>query len=380
MIPKPDLTELEGRTYSCLEGCALCCLCQPELLPKEERAFTSDPELGRGVVNAHISPEVRGAALRLKGSHGVCHFLTERRCTIYDRRPHFCRSFPLNVFVGWRIQLNANLSCRGLDLPGVDLSSLGIALLSEYGNKELSRELTSAAKVFAQFEDNANDASVSQSIASVRKAVSMLGDELTDDIGLSRLMTYAEYGNTAQESPPADLVRAVREVEPEADIHQRALIDGVELFDLADLSHLPVYVAPDLSWKLFKLEGGSIVGWELDDSGETGEFSKIDPTSVDLLPMTTRGRKALRKYIDIVNARDCFLGHAAYLCDLEGYEFNFGQVYIGAIANCAVDLWWRASLLAQLADAASLDHDEIREGVVFFDMDMLDLPSIGAFI
>lgn len=377
---KPDLTELEGRTYACIDGCALCCLCQPELLPEEEREFRGDTELRAGVTDAHISPDVKGAALRLKGSHGACHFLSDRRCVIYDRRPHFCRSFPMNVFVGWRVQLNVNMSCRGLDLPGKQLASLGEELLSEYGKGRLSREVASASDVFAMFESNTREASVAQSFASVRRSATMLEDELTDGIGLSRVMTCAEYGSSRQNSSPADLAKLVRGTEAEADISERALMDGVELFDLPDLSLLPVYVGPDLSWKMFKLDGRSIVGWELGESGETQEFCRVNPASVDLQPMTDGGRKALQEYIGIINARDCFLGHAAYLCDAEGYEFNFGQVYLGTVANSVIDLWWRASLLAQLAGVEQLGPEEIKEGVVFFDMDLLDLPTIGAFI
>ena len=378
--PEPDLSELEGRSYTCIDGCALCCLCQPELLPGEEKEFMADPVLRAGITRKHISPEVLGAAIRLKGDYGACHFLNERRCVIYERRPHFCRVFPLNVFVGWRIQLNANMSCRGLGLPGIPLEQTGRELLSQYGDERLESELVSAAGVFAQFEENTKDAMVSQSFDSVRSAASMLVDELTDGIGLSRMMTYAEYGSSKRDSAPADLAKAARAMEAEADIAERALMDGVELFDLPDLSHLPVHVGPDLSWRIFKLEDKAIVGWELAEAGTTEEFCRLDPASVSLLPMSVEGRAALRRYVDVVNARDCFAGHAAYLCDMEGYEFNFGQVYIGTVANSVIDLWWRASLLAQLAGVDALGPDEVKEGIVFFDMDLLDLPTIGAFI
>ena len=81
-----------------------------------------------------------------------------------------------------------------------------------------------------------------------------------------------------------------------------------------------------------------------------------------------------------MNSRDCFLGHAAYLCDSENYDYNFAQVYIGALANNAVDLWWRSSLLATLSGKTELGNAEISDGIVFFDMDLLDLPTIGAFV
>ena len=378
--PEIDLSELRGRTYKCIDACALCCLCQPELLPDEERAFRADPKLAAGISESHISPDVEGAAIGLKGRHGACHFLSDRRCTIYDRRTHYCRSFPLNVFVGWRVQVNVNLSCRGVGLPGEDLTVLGERLAAGYGSERLSKEVASANDVFTQFVRNTRDAGVAQSFTSVRGTVELLEDELTEPIGLSRAMTFAEHGNPRESSSAGDIVRRVRQTEAEADISERALMDGVELFDLPDLSLLPVYVDQELRWKIFKLVGKEIVAYDLHEDGRTVETCRIDPPSIDLLPMNDGGRSAMREYLRVANARDCFLGHGAYLCDLEGYEYNFAQAYLGAAANNTIDLWWRASLLARIAGRDDLGPQEIREGIIFFDMDLLDLPTIGAFI
>ncbi|HIH01316.1 TPA: YkgJ family cysteine cluster protein [Thermoplasmata archaeon] len=379
--PEVDLSELIGRTYRCIDGCALCCLCQPELLQEEERAFRNDPELAAGVTDSHISSEVEGAAIKLRGKHGACHFLRDdRRCEIYDRRSHYCRTFPLNVFVGWRIQVNANLSCRGIGLPGEDLEGLARCLLDEHGTDRLTEEVASAGDVFTQFVRNSRDAGVAQSFSSVREAAEKLQDELTDSIGLSRVMTFAEGANLRQNSGAPDIVRRVRQTEAEADIYERALMDGVELFDLPDLSLLPVYIDQELRWRMFRLVGREIVGYDLREDGRTTEISRTDPNSVDLVPMNEGGRASMREYLKVINARDCFLGHGAYLCDLEGYEFNFAQAYLGAAANNMIDLWWRASLLATHAGKDEIGPPEVREGVVFFDMDLLDLPTIGAFI
>ncbi len=376
-----DISEIKGRSYTCLEGCALCCLCQPELLPEEEAKFRAAPSLAEGVAERHISPDVRGAAIKLRGAHGSCHFLNEnRRCSIYHERPHFCRAFPVNVFVGWRIQFNANMSCRGLGRKGERLESIAECVLQDYGDEKLKRELKEARRVFTEFIQNTREAWVSQSFSSVRGAANALMEELTEEPGLSRLLTYAERGSTRQNASAGDLARLARKTEPEANIEERALIDGTELFDLPDLSLLPIYLGQDMRWTIFKLEGREIVGFRLSGDGSTEETSRSDPSSTELLPLTNNGRAAFKRYLSIVNLRDCFLGHAAYLCDAEGYEFNFGQVYLGALANNAVDLWWRASFLASLNGKKELGQDEVEEGIIFFDMDLLDLPTIGAFI
>lgn len=375
-----DFSEVERRTYNCVGGCALCCLCQPELLPGEELKFRKEERLAAGIADRHISPDVRGAALKLRGAHGSCHFLRDKRCEIYPDRPHFCRSFPINVFVGWRIQLNVNLSCRGIGLPGEDLRSEAQCILKEYGNQRLAGELKEAKTVFTDFIRNTRDAWVAQSFGSVRSAATALSDELAEEMGISRILTFAEQGRIRQNASPDLIARTVRKTEAEANIHERALIDGTELFDLPDLALLPVYIDELLNWKIFRLVNKEIVGYSLSEDGDIRESSRTDPSTVELLPFTEAGRASFKSYIELVNARDCFLGHGAYLCDSEGYEYNFAQVYLGALANNALDLWWRASFLATLAGSENLGLEEVREGVIFFDMDLLDLPTIGAFI
>lgn len=378
--PDIDWSEIEGRTYSCIDGCALCCLCQPELLPPEEEEFRGSPELAAGISPKHISPDVEGAAISLRGDHGACHFLRNKRCSIYDRRPHFCRTFPLTAFVGWRIQLNVNMSCRGLGLPGEDLMAIGKDWFSRFSNEQLGAELSVARSVFHEFSTNARDAKVAQSRDSLRGTASALADELVDGLGISRILTYAEHGRTRQNSSVQDIVRKVRNSEADADIEERAMIDGIELFDLPELSMLPVYIGEDLVWRLFVLKGREVAGHVLHEDGRIEQYTSIDPSQVDLIPMDAEGAATLRDYAMIVNARDCFLGHAAHLCDSEGYEYNMAQVYMGALANNMLDLWWRASFLSTLEGKGLLGAREVREGIVFFDMDLLDLPTIGAFI
>lgn len=375
-----DFSELEGRSYSCIDGCALCCLCQPELLPDEERKFRNDPRLVEAISGKHISPDVRGAAIRLRGEHGACYFLDKKRCRIYADRPHFCRSFPISVFVGWRVQLNVNLSCRGIGLAGEPLRKLGQEIMTGFDERTLHDELSSARKVFSDFNSNMREARIAQSVQSVREAAQTVVGDLSDAIGLSKILTYAENGNTRQNSSANDITRLARKAEAEANLEERAVIDGTELFDLPEKSMLPVYINERLDWRIFQLVDKEIVGYYLSEDGRIEETSRTDPSDARLLPIEQDGAKLFKEYFSIVNRRDCFLGHAAHLCDLEGYEFNFAQVYLGTLATNALDLWWRSSFLASLEGRERLGLREIREGIVFFDMDLLDLPTIGAFI
>jgi len=375
-----DYSEVVGRTYKCIDGCALCCLCQPELLPDEELIFRKNPDLAGGIAARHISPDVEGAAIKLKGSHGSCYFLENKRCRIYSQRPHFCRSFPINVFVGWRVQVSVNLSCRGIGLEGESLEKSARDIISGYGDARLQQEVVTAKRVFSDFVRNCRESWVSQSFSSVRGAASSLLNDLIDEIGLSRVLTYAEHGRTKQNAPASDIAKLIRRTEADADVEGRALVDGTELFDLPDLTLLPIYIDHDLRWRIFRLVGNDIVGYDLDEDGTIRESSRTSPSDVELLPISAEGGEAIRDYLATVNRRDCFLGHAAYLCDVEGYEYNFAQVYLGALATNALDLWWRSSFLARLSGKEVLHKSEVKEGIVFFDMDLLDLPTIGAFI
>jgi len=375
-----DYTELRGRSYRCIDHCALCCLCQPELLPEEEAEFRATPELADAVTEKHISPETRGPGIKLKGAHGACWFLENRRCRIYERRPHFCRTFPINVFVGRRVQLNANFSCRGIGLPGERLERAGREVVASYGLRRLWYELGKAGAVYDQFEENCREARVMQSASSVREAAKALLDDLVDPIGLSRILTYAVSGETSQNSAAKEIVRYVRRTDPEEDIEETAITIATELFDLPELSYLPVYIDESLRWRIYKLVSGKIVGYVLSDDGGISEVSSTEPSEVDLVRFGTGGAAAMKSYLRLVNARDCFLGHAAYMCDAEDYQYNFAQVYLGVLAHNALDLWWRSSFLAHLESGQELGTKEVKEGIVFFDMDLLDLPSIGAFI
>ncbi len=74
---------------------------------------------------------------------------------------------------------------------------------------------------------------------------------MVEELGLSRLLTYAEHGSTRQNAPATDIAKLVRRTEAEANIEERALIDGTEVFDLPDLSLLPIYIDDTNRWKIF---------------------------------------------------------------------------------------------------------------------------------
>ena len=49
------------------------------------------------------------------------------------------------------------------------------------------------------------------------------------------------------------------------------------------------------------------------------------------------------------------------------------------MATSALDVLWRAALLSSVY-GTKLDAKGIREGIIYYDMDRLDAPTIGSFI
>ena len=68
-------------TWQCVSNCGACCQLQPEERPDLE---------------SYLTPEELQTYLSMVGEDGWCiHFdAGSRRCTIYDRRPKFCRVQP----------------------------------------------------------------------------------------------------------------------------------------------------------------------------------------------------------------------------------------------------------------------------------------------
>lgn len=111
----PELELLRGVEFRCRPECGLCCFAAPATTPEERSALLEvEP-------HASFEPGPGGLALlRARPGGGACQLLQDRRCRGHPARPFPCRSFPLHVHVGARVQASVVLSC-----PGVDLGFLG---------------------------------------------------------------------------------------------------------------------------------------------------------------------------------------------------------------------------------------------------------------
>lgn len=367
-----DFSELVGRTFECIGRCQLCCLCQPEVLPNE-RLFFREKYPDKLILKR--SPR-RHFALALKKGRGSCSFLENRRCAVYENRPRFCRRFPIHFYVGSGIQAELDLSCRGVWTgKGEDALLLGSVMASEDA-EVLMATLSESKKVYGEFSQNCMEFGVYSGPDRMRSEVA------------TRIRSFAELPFIAS-------VLEMSAKEEEIDLSKLESIRG-EDFDLDDLEAaareaaidslsssdpvaLPVYCDEEGEWNIFSVKNGNVEWSILDEEGDLHFRKSVDPKDIRLLPPETSGKEVLVDYLRILNNRDSVLGHAYHLVDSYGYEDMISNVYCGDMATSVLDLLWRVSLLVCVR-GGRLDRDGLREGIVFYDMDRLDAPTIGAFV
>ena len=363
------MSELEGRTFSCDPNCGLCCLCQPEVLPHEVEWFKKSHP-GRIVVK---NQPHRHVALALKGQ-GPCSFLTpSRRCEIYAKRPHYCRQFPFHVYIGRRVQVELDLSCRGVWWgKGEDAMVEGGKLLAD--NQEVLRKtLSESQAVYREFDANCQDAGIFRSEDAMRREV---GSRLDRFAELPYLASVLELSAEEDEMALPDEVPASHD---RRELERSVMEMGLESLASEDVFSAPVYCDPQNRWNVFLVKD-EVIHWSvINDDGGVTAVKEADPSQVKLLALESGGKETFTSYLRTLNRRDSVMGYADYLVDDYGYEDYLSNTYYGVLATSALDLLWRASLIAHLR-GGRLDRAGVIEGIISYDMDRLDAPTIGAFI
>lgn len=365
-----DLSELRGRTFVCVDQCQLCCLCQPELLGSEIPFFKKNfPER----LTVRRTPH-KHTALALKKGGGPCAFLEGGRCSVYPNRPHYCRQFPFHVYLGERAQVELDLSCRGVWMDrGEDATLLGLRLVEE-NRSTIVRGLQDSSEIYEQFRTNCQDAELELEPQRLRADLEAKMEHLGDPFYLGRMLEMSV------EDEEMSLPAAFQVDENSGEeLRQAAMETSLESLNSMDPFSSPVYCDPQGRWNIFMSQDGELDRYVMGEEGDLERAQGIDPRKVPLLRPEGEGKKLFLDYLRMLNRRDSMLGHAYYLLDDLGYEDHLPNVYYGSIATAAVDLLWRSSLLAHVA-GEGLRYDGVREGIIYYDMDRLDAPTIGAFI
>jgi Fe-S-cluster containining protein len=380
-----DTEELKGKVFRCIEGCALCCLCQPELLPSEAVQFLSIDRLKGSVTRSSIDPSRR--AIAMFGSGGPCKLLRERKCTAYSLRPHFCRIFPVHTHLMWRIQLTADLSCRGVwredwkEKKGEyeDLESYGLRELHTYAREKLESELRESAEVYSEFRENCIDAGIWMEPSGLRENASRLISQgyLSSLSGIGKILSAVDTCRNSDLDFRTSLSLAGG-TGAEASVSSALEELADEMLSIDSVADRPVFIDRELNWLVFGYDSGHIAKFRL---GDKGGISRIGTSDISLKTISVgpSGARSLSEFAGLTNRRDVFLGFVYYIVDDAGYEDSVENIYFENLAMTQLDLLFRSSLVNPSA-GRSLEAEQISDGIVFIDMDMHDAPTIGSVI
>lgn len=367
-----DYSELKGKKAECPEGCGLCCLCQPEVLNDEKAFFEKNHP--KNLVRS--KGQDRYLALALKKGRGSCVFLNGRKCSVYNNRPTYCRQFPYHIYVGDRIKVELDLSCRGVWTgKGIDAEEEAKEIVSK-AQSRIRSAVREAGDVYSQFYHNCKEAGVMGDMQTIRSSVIDNIEKFTDLAYLSKVMEHTMM----EPVMTLDLVKADPLIDME-EINEAAMTASMESMETDDPVNAPVYCDEQWNWNIFLAdsESGKIDWLILDDEGDLNKRSSTRSSEIRIKPLEPDGEKILREYILTLNQRESFLGNVFSLMDATDYDDNMANAYYGCLSTTILDLLWRASMLDHFM-GTGMGERGIREAIIFYDMDRLDAPTIGAFV
>ena len=365
-----DYSEVTGKKAECPPQCGMCCLCQPEVLP-EERAFfrTKYP---KALVKSKC--EDQHFALAMKNGKGSCVFLNGRRCDIYQNRTTFCRQFPFHFYVSDRIRVELDLSCRGVWSGNGEDAIIEAKKLAADSERRLSLALKEASAVYKEFYSICRETGVMSDPSQLRMSVSENIHNFTSLAYLAKVL------NMSLEEPKMTLsgLTGDPKYDPK-ELDEAARDASLESMGSDDPLSVPVYCDMDWNWNMFMANENTIEWAVMDDDGNMHHKGFVDARDIEIKEPDEEGKRVLAEYISVLNGRDSFLGSVFYNMDQLGYEDDMANTYYGSMAVTILDLLWRASLLDHFF-GFGMGAEGIREAIIFFDMDRLDAPTIGAFV
>jgi len=366
-----DYTEVEGKKIECIDECGLCCLCQPEVLSDEKGFFKSN--YPKSLVKSRSVDSY--CALALKKGKGSCVFLENRRCKVYANRPTYCRQFPYHIYVGDKVKVELDLSCRGAWTgKGIDALSEAQGIV-EKADSRIGQAIIEAKAVYEEFYANCREAGVMGNPAEIRGAVSDNLMRFTDLTYLSKVMEMSMMEPKMSLSMIKD---GIADIEG---IGEAAMESAMESMATNDPLMAPVYCDNKWNWNVFMADKlKNRIDWMvMDDEGNIKKEGSANISDIVFKPLEEGGAEVLAQYISTLNGRESFLGSVFSLMDSTGYEDDMANAYYGCLSTTILDIQWRASMLDYFM-GVGLGAKGIMEAIIFYDMDRLDAPAIGAFV
>jgi Fe-S-cluster containining protein len=314
-------------------------------------------------------------AIALKKGRGSCVFLNnERRCTIYDNRPAYCRQFPFHFHVSDRIKVELDLSCRGVWYGNGNDAVTDAKELAARSSARLKEALKEASAVYGEFFGYCKEAGVLTDRDVLRASVRRNIDKFTDTAYLAKVM------DASLEEPSVMLDDIVRDAIVDTDeLNAAAREAALDSMRSSDPLNVPVYCDGKWNWNLFMVKKGRIEWNILDNDGDLKAVGHADPDEISLPVLDNGAKSVLKNYVSILNERDSMMGFAFHTMDSLNYEDDMTNVYYGSLSVAVIDLMWRCSMLDRFM-GTGIGADGMREAIIFYDMDRLDAPTIGAFV
>ena len=378
-----EASELSGLGLDCPKGCAYCCLCPPGLLDGEvDRIVGACEDCKAAFGKDRIGDSEQ--AVQVQGDRGACSFLEDRRCKVYASRPHFCRQYPVMVYSGWRVQLSAIRSCRGVVPMGTAKGSKAKAVQSK------ARPLID---IFKGELEQLGEQYFTETLEETRSSFEDIMDHediyaTPDEVQRAALRSAGAIGN-------AKALCKIQGIDRPDEGRARESIVEVfwqeieSAFTCPDIVDLPVYNRPDRGWEVFRVVGsGEMSAYHLMENGQlTYELTK-PVVELKLRPLDAGAKTTLKQYLQLAFKRDVFFGMVAREALVAEQPMSELASEIGA--GIATDLWWRAGLLSAFGAMAHpkrgpspkgpLDTMTAKEAVLFMDADLLDSYALGAII
>lgn len=241
-------------------------------------------------------------------------------------------------------------------------------------DKRISESLKESTAVYREFMINCREAGVYQDPSMLRMSVSENLSMFTDMAYLSRIMDMSQI----------EPVMSLSGLQPETRLDMEAMEEAgrdlaMESMSSDDPLSVPVYCDPQWNWNMFMAVDGKIEWMVMDDEGELHHKAFADATEIKLRVPDAEGVRVLADYVRILNGRDSFMGSVFALMDQNGYEDDMANAYYGSMAVAVMDLVWRMSMLDHFM-GIGCGADAVREAIIFYDMDRLDAPAIGAYV
>ena len=179
-------------------------------------------------------------------------------------------------------------------------------------------------------------------------------------------------------------IMALAGIRPETQLDMPSLEEAgrdlaMDSMSSSDPLSVPVYCDKDWNWNMFMAQNGRIEWTVMDDEGDLHHKAFAEAEDIRLKIPDAQGAKVLTDYVNTLNQRDSFLGSVFSMMDQNGYEDDMTNAYFGSMAVTVMDLMWRMSMLDHFMGTGS-GAEGVKEAIIFYDMDRLDAPAIGAFV